>query len=105
MRCIAGGTRIAIVAGALALCAGCSESDDSSRGTDAQALAQRAERFQRKLAAPDSDSKFGGAVARWIMPDNLKEISGLTLTSDGRLFGHATSMRTFLKLTIAAARW
>lgn len=88
MRRIAPRVRFALVAGVLALCAACSEPDEESAAPDAKVLAQREENFQHKLASPDSDEKFGGAVARWIMPDNLKEISGLALTDDGRLFGH-----------------
>jgi uncharacterized protein YjiK len=88
MRHIAPGARFAVVAGALALCAACSETDDESSKGDPRALVQREEIFKRRLASPDTQEKFGGAVARWIMPDELKEISGLTLTSDGRLFGH-----------------
>ena len=80
--------RLALLGAALAICAACSETEGKSSKPDQAELTQRAENFQRKLAAPDSDLKLGGAVARWIMPDNLKEISGLTLTSDGRLFGH-----------------
>ncbi|HUQ84604.1 MAG TPA: SdiA-regulated domain-containing protein [Gemmatimonadaceae bacterium] len=34
-------------------------------------------------AAPDD-----GAIARWIMPRALDELSGITLTSDGRLLAH-----------------
>lgn len=82
------GARFVLLGGALSLVAACSESEATPAKADPAALSQREEQFKRKLAAPDSDEKFGGAVARWIMPDNLKEISGLTLTSDGRLFGH-----------------
>ncbi len=62
--------------------------DKKSESPDAATLAERARQFEKQLAAPDSESKLGGAVARWIMPDKLKEISGLTLTADGRLLGH-----------------
>ena len=55
---------------------------------DPTALTERARQFEKKLAAPDSEAKLGGAVARWVMPDKLKEISGLALTEDGRLLGH-----------------
>jgi len=55
---------------------------------DSSALAQRSAQFAQRLAAPDSEATLGGAVARWIMPEQLKEISGLVLTDDGRLLGH-----------------
>ena len=79
-----GGVRVAVLLGALAACNATSKPAQS----DDAALAARAEKFKTALAAPDSNTKMGGAIARWIMPDELKEISGLTLTSDGRLFGH-----------------
>ena len=31
---------------------------------------------------------FGGAIARWVLPRDLDEISGIALTSDGRLLAH-----------------
>jgi uncharacterized protein YjiK len=79
---------ISLLGLSIALGAACSEQPKKDAKPDPAALTQREEKFQHKLASPDSDEKLGGAVARWIMPDNLKEISGLTLTNDGRLFGH-----------------
>jgi len=42
-----------------------------------------------KDAKSESDSVVNdGALARWILPRDLDEISGMTLTSDGRLLAH-----------------
>jgi uncharacterized protein YjiK len=69
-------------------CAACATSAAKSAEPDSSELAQRAVRFEKAVASPDTNSKQGGAIARWILPDDLKEISGLALTEDGRLFGH-----------------
>jgi uncharacterized protein YjiK len=81
------GARIALLCGAVAAFAACDAKDGKTARPDASALARRAETFARKLASPDSDGQDGGAIARWIMPNDLKEISGLALMGDGRLFG------------------
>jgi uncharacterized protein YjiK len=83
-----GRARAASLLGVLTMLAACSDAASKPVESDAAALAARAEKFSKALAAPDSNGKMGGAIARWIMPDDLKEISGLTLTRDGRLFGH-----------------
>ena len=79
--------RITALVGVLMACAACDAQQGKPVKPDASALAQRAAKFARALASPDSDAKDGGAIARWIMPNDLKEISGLALTGDGRLFG------------------
>jgi uncharacterized protein YjiK len=76
---VARAAALLVVLAALTACTG---------GSDAAVMARRAERFSKAVASPDSNAKMGGAIARWVMPDDLKEISGLTLTKDGRLFGH-----------------
>jgi uncharacterized protein YjiK len=62
--------------------------NDPPKQPDPAELARRATQFDKAVAAPDSGANEGGAVARWILPDKLKEISGLALTADGRLLGH-----------------
>lgn len=49
-----------------------------------QVLAARQARLDSAMTGADS----GGPVARWILPDRLAEISGLTVRPDGRLFAH-----------------
>jgi uncharacterized protein YjiK len=68
--------------------AGCAATEGESHDAETTVLDARAERFERALTSPDSNPSQGGAIARWVMPESLKEISGLALTDDGRLFGH-----------------
>ena len=53
-------------------------------GMDSTELGEREARLERAIARPDS----GAAIARWLMPVALNEISGLALTADGRLLTH-----------------
>jgi uncharacterized protein YjiK len=56
---------------------------------DSVVLAERAARLAAKLAAPgDSGPDLGKPLAKWLLPDNLGEISGIALTPDGRLLAH-----------------
>lgn len=57
---------------------------DASESNDV--LESRAARYTAALAAPDSGSTE--PIARWMLPPVLSEISGLTLTRDGRLLSH-----------------
>jgi uncharacterized protein YjiK len=41
-----------------------------------------------RLAKADADTSRAGPVAMWIMPNGLREISGLAMTADGRLLAH-----------------
>jgi hypothetical protein len=50
-------------------------------------LAARQARLEQAVASPDS-LKPDAPLARWILPEHMGEISGLALTSDGRLFTH-----------------
>ena len=52
---------------------------------DSGQLAERQARFEQALTQPDSAS---GAIARWVLPRELDEVSGFSLTPDGRLFAH-----------------
>jgi uncharacterized protein YjiK len=53
-------------------------------GKESSELAARAARLEQALARSDSGDRTD-AIARWILPDALREISGLALTADGRL--------------------
>jgi len=65
--------------------AGCGpEPRHGTGGVDSTELAGREARLAQAIAHPDS----GAAIARWLMPPALNEISGLALTSDGRLLTH-----------------
>ena len=71
--------------------AGCRNSGegtpDASRN-DSTGLEARVTRLTEALANADSGEARGKPVARWLLPPELAEISGLALTPDGRLFAH-----------------
>jgi hypothetical protein len=81
---------LAFVAGALLCNAGCrAKPGQSALVRDSAALAARAERLSERRALPvDSGARHAEPLARWVMPLVLSEISGLALTSDGRLLAH-----------------
>jgi uncharacterized protein YjiK len=62
---------------------------DPSRAArkDSTLLAQREARLSENLARSDSSSR-AAPLARWELPHGLREISGLALSPDGRLFAH-----------------
>jgi uncharacterized protein YjiK len=48
----------------------------------------RRNELKRRLAAVDASKNFATPVAQWIMPPQLREISGLALTSRGTVLTH-----------------
>ncbi len=56
---------------------------------DSSMLAQREARLEHSLSQPDTAAQDSTAdrkaIGRWIMPQNLDELSGIALTHDGRL--------------------
>jgi uncharacterized protein YjiK len=60
---------------------------NSTAGSTADTMATRAARLQEALAASDSGAD-AAVLARWLLPRELDEISGLALTADGRLLAH-----------------
>ncbi len=55
---------------------------------DSTLLAEREARFEERLARAGASPGRLTKVARWELPLALREISGLTLTADGRLLAH-----------------
>jgi uncharacterized protein YjiK len=45
-------------------------------------------RFAQAVAHPDTGLASAAVIARWLLPPELNEISGLALTADGRLLTH-----------------
>jgi uncharacterized protein YjiK len=56
---------------------------------DSLALLDRATRIEETLADSTTGAAREAPIARWILPPSLNEISGLALTSDGRLLAHS----------------
>jgi uncharacterized protein YjiK len=82
--------RVGSILGIVGIAAGCGTQGRSpSSGSDSALLAQREARLRQELDHPDSATD--APIARWEMPEVLKEISGLVLTRDGRLLTHNDS--------------
>jgi len=66
----------------------CREASRANAGEKQEAeLTAREGRLAGALAA-DGDRTRGKPLARWILPPELREVSGLALTADGRLLAH-----------------
>jgi uncharacterized protein YjiK len=83
----------------LAACAGClmatlacqnSQGEASALMSSSTAVA-RETRLKTAAAAPNSTTV---AIARWVLPQALREISGLALTKDGRVLAHGDEVGT-----------
>jgi uncharacterized protein YjiK len=64
---------------------GCREMNRNA-DTESTDLAAREARINQAKSAPDT-GQWGAPLARWVLPQNMAEISGLALTPDDRLFG------------------
>jgi len=64
-----------------------SSSSDSATAVGQDSVADTAAANGTKDSAASSTTK-DGAIARWILPRELDEVSGIALTSDGRLLAH-----------------
>lgn len=82
-----GSRRVALILGLIAIASAC-QSKEEKKKVEAAALAKREQRLEARLAKADKDTSKDAAVAMWIMPTELREISGLALTADGRLLAH-----------------
>jgi len=78
--------RLVFLLGIAASVAAC-ESKREKDAAIATGLARREHRLVARLAQADKRDD-DVPVAKWIMPEELKEISGLALTADGRLLAH-----------------
>ncbi len=89
MRASRAGLRIV----ALLACVSCRPSEEAAAAfMQNPEVAARASRFDQALSQPKpagEESQEGSApIARWILPASLREISGIALSPDGRLFAH-----------------
>lgn len=72
---------------AVASVVSCRQQADAAQ-SQAEEVAARVHALAGRLAKADADPAKSEPVAMWIMPPELKEISGLALTSDGRVLAH-----------------
>lgn len=75
---------------AAVLGAGCRRTEgESAVVRDTAVLAARLERLSEGLKrTADSGANRNEPLARWVLPKPLSEVSGISLTQDGRLLGH-----------------
>ena len=80
--------RLAVIASLALSVQGCTETPQA-RAAEAKAIsAQRLQEVKKRIAAADADPSKSTPVAEWIMPSQLREISGLTLTARGTVLTH-----------------
>ena len=67
---------------------GCGDTPQA-RAAEAKAVgAQRLQELRKRIAAADADPSKSMVLAEWIMPAQLREISGLALTQRGTVLTH-----------------
>ncbi len=78
---------IAILLAATAVTSACERRGEISE-VEAKELASREKRLSDRIAGVAVDTIGGVALARWVLPTELKEVSGLAVTADGNLLAH-----------------
>jgi uncharacterized protein YjiK len=73
---------------ALPLIAGCRDTPKAKAAELRNVEAARRSELQRRIAKVNASADKSAAVAQWIMPPQLREISGLALTSRGTVLTH-----------------
>jgi WD40 repeat protein len=66
---------------------GCAR-NDAGAAADSSERALRDARFEARRQGLDSTASPNDPLARWILPDDLREVSGLALLPDGRVVAH-----------------
>jgi uncharacterized protein YjiK len=74
--------------GSAAIITGCSDTGQSNSAQLAALGKTREKQLAARLASVDRGEDKSKPVAEWIMPAELREISGLALTADGRILAH-----------------
>ena len=78
---------VAMLIAATALASACERRGEISEAEAAE-LENRAKRLAARLAGHEVDTTESGILARWVLPAELKEISGLAVTANGNLLAH-----------------
>ena len=82
------GGAVALLIGVMAIVSACSDTTPRSAGELAALGKTRQRQLISRLAKVDKGEDKSKPVALWIMPAELREISGLALTADGRILAH-----------------
>lgn len=85
-------TRAGILVAALGVAACGMTRDYAVSAEDSAELQDRAVRVEQWLSDTAAGPATGVPIARWILPTALNEVSGLALTSDGRLLAHGDEL-------------
>jgi uncharacterized protein YjiK len=92
---------LALIAAIVACAGSCRETPqaqaEQQRALDALEVA-RSHQLARRIAIADSSPRQAGPLAMWILPQELREISGLTLTSDDRMLAHDDENTTIYQI-------
>jgi uncharacterized protein YjiK len=80
--------KIALLAALVSSLNGCGEAPQAKAAQVKSVSAQRLQQFRQREAQADANPEKELPVAEWIMPNTLREISGLALTARGTVFTH-----------------
>lgn len=72
----------------VAACASACKRFEASAAQKEALLAQRDSQVAERITLVDQTRQKDKPVARWMMPPELREISGLAMTADGRVLAH-----------------
>ena len=73
---------------ALPFATACRDTPQAKAAAARKVEATRKQELARRIAAVDASPNKAAPVAQWLMPPQLREISGLALTSRGTVFAH-----------------
>jgi len=73
---------------ALPIVAGCRETPRAKAAQLAKVTQARRSEFNKRLAAVNASTQKDAPIAQWLMPAQLREISGMAMTSRGTVLAH-----------------
>jgi uncharacterized protein YjiK len=79
---------LVFAAGVIAVCGACRKTTEAEAAQTKAAAAERAKKVAQRLASVDANSDDEKPVAQWVLPMELREISGLALLPSGQLLAH-----------------
>jgi uncharacterized protein YjiK len=82
------GRGFAFLAGVIACVGSCRDTPRAEAEQLKAISAARTQQLERRIVMADANPAQAVALAKWTLPPDLREISGLTLTADGRMLAH-----------------